>query len=152
MTNSRKALCASAILVLLTASCASEIGKPRSMDSDEVTHNLQRIAFTVPDGFEFAQGATHSEFSGQPAWSARFDAPDELGDGLTLSAANPSYPPLQPFACQTVPPGSWARVNFTCESEMLTTSVGAKSTTDPVTVLLTKDGQRSSLYIYCQGH
>ncbi|MBY4383361.1 MULTISPECIES: hypothetical protein [Nocardiaceae] len=151
MTNSWKLLCASAIIVLLP-SCASEIGKPRSMDSDEVTHNLQRITFTIPDGFAFAQGATHSEFSGQPAWSARFDAPNELGDGLTLSAANPSYPPLQPFACQTVPPGSWAGVNFTCESEMLTTSAEPKSTTDPVTVLLTRDGQRSSLYIYCPGH
>ncbi|TFI44622.1 hypothetical protein E4P29_07655 [Rhodococcus sp. 1R11] len=152
MTNSWKLLCASAILVLLASCASSEIGKPRSMDSDEVTHNLQRITFTIPDGFAFEQGATHSEFSGQPAWSARFDAPNELGNGLTPSAANPSYPPLRPFTCQSVPPGSWTSVNFTCESEMLSTSAEPKSTTDPVTVLLTRDGQRSSLYIYCQGH
>lgn len=152
MTDSWKLLCASAILVLLASCASSEIGKPRSMDSDEVTHNLQRITFTIPDGFAFAQGATHSEFSGQPAWSARFDAPNELGNGLTLSAANPSYPPLRPITCQSVPPGSWTSVNFTCESEMLSTSAEPKNTTDPVTVLLTRDGQRSSLYIYCQGH
>lgn len=142
-----------AFLVLLTASCGSfEPGKPIAMDDGETSDKLQRIAFTVPDGFEFAQGVTYAEFVGTPAWTVRFDAPKELGDGPTITAANPSYPPVQPMTCNAVPPGNWTSVGFTCEPEMLSTVRPHGGGPDAVSVMFTRGARESSLFIHYAGH
>ncbi|OZC62465.1 hypothetical protein CH306_05550 [Rhodococcus sp. 15-725-2-2b] len=140
-------------VVVLTASCSSfEPGERRSMDEEEVSRALRGIAFDVPSGFEFVQGFTHTEFVGQPAWRARFDAPNEAGDETAVSAANPSYPPLQPVACAAASTSNWTALGLTCEPEMLSTSRPDQQTADRVTVLLTRNTRQSSLFIYSQGH
>ncbi len=140
------------LLILITTSCGSfEPGKPISMDADAVTPELEKISFTVPDGFEFTQGIKYAEFVGQPAWSARFDAPKEL-DGPAITAANPSYPPLQPSACGTATKTSWTTLGFTCESEMLSTSRPPHGGADPVSVMFTRGARGSALFLYCEGH
>ncbi|OZF51252.1 hypothetical protein [Rhodococcus sp. 14-1411-2a] len=141
------------LVVVLTASCSSfEPGERRSMNEEEVSRGLQDIAFDVPSGFEFVQAFTHTEFVGQPAWRARFDAPSEAGDDTALSAANPSYPPLQPVTCAAASTSNWTALGLTCEPEMLSTSRPTRGTADPVTVLLTRNARQSSLFIYSQGH
>ncbi|OZC41421.1 hypothetical protein CH286_27420 [Rhodococcus sp. WWJCD1] len=150
MNSSWKA--ALALLVLLTTSCGSfEPGKPMSMDEDDASREVEKIAFAIPDGFQFTQGVMYSEFVGQPAWSARFDAPKEL-DGPAVTAANPSYPPLQPATCGTATKTSWTSLGFSCEAEMLSMSRPAQGSRDPVSVVFTRGARGSSLYIYCAGH
>lgn len=141
-----------ALLILLAASCGSfEPGRPMPMDGDDVSHEVEKISFTVPAGFEFTQGITYAEFVGQPAWSARFDAPTE-SDGLAITAANPSYPPFRPAACGTTTKTSWAALGFTCESEMLFTSRPPHGRADAVSVMFTRGAHGSSLYISSEGH
>ncbi len=141
------------MLILLTASCGSfEPGKPLAMDGDDVSYELEKVAFTIPDGFEFIQGVKYAEFVGQPAWAARFDGPNELGDGRAVAAANPSYPPLQPADCGTASKDSWTSLGSKCEPEMLFTSRLAGGSSDAFSVMLTTGAQESSLFIYCEGH
>ncbi|OZE02495.1 hypothetical protein CH249_11855 [Rhodococcus sp. 05-2255-3B1] len=153
MKNSGKTRLLLALVVIFTASCSSfESGERRSMDREEMSHGLQDIALKVPSGFEFVQAFTHAEFVGRPAWWARFDASSEWGDDVALSAANPSYPPLQPVTCTAASTSNWTALGMTCEPEMLSTSRPAQGTADPVTVLLTRNTRQSSLFIYSQGH
>ncbi|MDV8023585.1 hypothetical protein [Rhodococcus sp. IEGM 1330] len=153
MKTSWRALPTLVFLAIFTASCTSfEPGERRSTDREEVSNGLQDIAFDVPSGFEFVQAFTHSEFVGQPAWSARFDSSSEWGDDVALSAANPSYPPLQPVTCAAASTSNWTALGLTCEPEMRSTSRPTQGTADPVTVLLTRNARQSSLFIYSQGH
>ena len=152
MKNSWTTLPTLVVLAVLTASCTSfEPGERRSMDQEAVSKGLQDIAFDVPSDFELVQAFTHAEFVGQPAWSARFDAATKQDD-VALSAANPSYPPLQPVTCSAASTSTWTALGMTCEAEMLSTSRSPQATSDPVTVLLTRNSRQSSLFIYSQGH
>lgn len=138
--------------ILLTTSCgSSEPGKPLPMDEEDASHEMEKIAFAISDDFHFVQGVKYAEFVGQPAWSARFDSPNDL-DGRAVIAADPSYPPLQSATCGAVTTPSWTALGFRCEDQMLVTSRPARGSKDAVSVVFTSGARGSSLFIHSQGH
>lgn len=141
------------IVGIATASCGSfDPGERRAIDEEGITQVLHDVGFTVPDGFEFGQAYTYSEFVGEPARSARFDASLKYGDGRAVSSANPSYPPMHLIACEAVPPGDWASLGFICAPEILMTRYPQAGGTDSVTVLVTSDERSSHLFMRSVGH
>lgn len=140
-------------LSITMASCGSfDPGDRKAIDEEALTHVLQDVGFTVPDGFEFGQAYTYSEFVGEPARSARFDAPAGYGDGRAVSSANPSYPPMRPITCTGVPAGDWGSLGFTCVPPILMTRYPQSGGLDSVTVLLTQDERSSHLFLRSTGH
>lgn len=144
------------VLLLLSAaatSCSSvEVGERIDLDEDEISKDLHSDGFVVPEGFDFAQAHKSSEFVGKPARWARYDASADLGDGSAVATANPSYPPMQPISCSSVPPGSWVSLGFVCLPGTLSTQYPPAGGPDTVTVLLTEDAHGAHLFVYSSGH
>lgn len=141
------------ILGATVTACGSfEPGERRVLDQEEFSKALGDVGFTIPDGFEFGQAYTHDEFVGEAARSARFDAPPEYGDGSAVSAANPSYPPMQAITCTGVPPGDWVSLGFACTPEILMTRYPPSGGLGSVTVLVTHDERSSHLFFRSAGH
>ncbi|NLG56210.1 MAG: hypothetical protein GX542_11295 [Rhodococcus sp.] len=141
------------VLAMTVTSCSSfDPGERKALDEEGLARVLPSMGFKVPPGFEFGQAYTYSEFVGEPARSARFDAPPEYGDGRAVSAANPSFPPMQSTTCDAVPPGSWTSLGFTCAPEILMIRHPPSGGLGSVTVLLTSDDRGSHLFIETVGH
>ena len=138
--------------IALTACGTSEIGQPYELDADDVAAYSRRDGFTVPDGFTFAEAHTFSEFVGQAPWSARYDAPVDLGDGKAVTAANPTFPPMAAITCSAVPPGNWSSLGFDCGPGTLVTQYPPSREIDTVTALLTRDERGASSFLYSSGH
>lgn len=85
-------------------SCSSPaVGDRVDLDADDASNLAERDGVHIPDGFEFVEGQTHVEFVGNASWSARYIGPGIYADGVAVSAANPSFPPMQATDCTAAP-------------------------------------------------
>ncbi len=106
---------------------------------------------TIPDGFDFVEGRSHTEFSGQAAWSADFTGPATLGDGKAVAEANPSFPPLNPLSeCETAPT-SVTPASSPCVPGFVTTFPPAGGV-DAVTIRLVTRADAALLSVSSTGH
>lgn len=141
------------LVAAAAVSCgSSEVGKRSSLDEDAINKVLRDVGFTVPEGFAFGQAYQYSEFVGEPARSARFDGPPELGDGRAVAAANPTYPMMRPEQCDSETTGGQAALGYICAPGTLTTQYPPTGGLDTVTVFLNHDKRGSHLFIYSSGH
>lgn len=106
---------------------------------------------TIPDGFDFVGGRSHTEFVGKASWSADFTGPASLGDGKAVADANPSFPPLQALTeCDTAPT-SVTTAATPCVSGLVTTFPPAGGL-DTVTIRLTTRADDALLSVSSTGH
>ncbi|MBY6540327.1 hypothetical protein HQ325_16760 [Rhodococcus sp. BP-349] len=151
MTSISFRIASIAALAAVMASCHTpSIGEPITLDADEVATLAERDGVTIPDGFEFVEGRTHSEFSGQPAWSARYSGAPDAFDGEAVAEANPSFPPMRTAACDPTPTTSAG--NSTWCKPSLITELPPGGVTDTMTIELTHEGDGTKLVVSSQGH
>ncbi|WP_328812428.1 hypothetical protein [Rhodococcus sp. NBC_00297] len=153
MAQRRTSICILAMLSSALIACgAPEIGQQVELDAEDAAAYTQRDGFTVPDGFVFSRGHTSTEFVGRAPWSARFEASDEFSDGVAVTAANPSFPPMMETPCSALPPGGWTSLGLTCTLTVLSTQYPPSGKLDSVTAVLTGDERGASLFLYSAGH
>lgn len=151
MSSIRPRIASIAALAAVMASCSStSIGEPITLDADDVATLAERDGVTIPDGFEFAEGRTHSEFSGQAAWSARYTGPADAIDGAAVAAANPSIPPMRTVACDPTPTTTDSS-SKACKPS-LNTELPPSGLPDSITIELTLEGDGTELVVSSQGH
>lgn len=130
-------------------SCSSPaVGDRVDLDADDASNLAERDGVHIPDGFEFVDGQTHVEFVGKASWSARYIGPGIYADGVAVSAANPTFPPMQATDCTASPPISSSEP---C-SPGFATALAPAGGPDSVTIQLGSDGDETQLIVSSLGH
>ena len=147
-----------AITALAMTACDDGLGS-WSIDEEAARDALESRGVEIPSTFRFGQMYESQVFSGANSYLGRYDAPQSaFVDSLQVSAANSTFPPLQPIQCTdpAVTGQEWGILGFSCTEEMqLLVSVSPANNefpTDKVTLLLTSDGTRAHLFVNAEGH
>jgi hypothetical protein len=148
MSSSRVLLAVIALTGVAALSCSSPaVGDKIDLDADSASDLAERDGVHIPDGFEFVDGRTHVEFVGKAAWTARYTGPGIYADGVAVSAANPSFPPMQATDCSAAP----AISSEPCSPGFVTTLPPAGGA-DSVTIQLGHNRDETQLIVSGVGH
>ena len=143
---------------LVMTGCGDGLGT-HSIDEEAAHDALKSRGVEIPSTFRFGQMYESQVFSGANSYLGRYDGPQTaFANSVQLSAANSSFPPLQPIKCTdpAVSGVEWGILGFSCTEQMqLLVSMNPPNRefpTDKVTLLLTSDGSRAHLYVNAEGH
>lgn len=143
---------------LVMTGCDDGLGT-HSIDEEAAHDALKSRGVEIPSTFRFGQMYESRVFPGANSYLGRYDGPQTaFANSVQLSAANSSFPPLQPIKCTepVLDDVEWGILGFSCTEQMqlLVTVNPANSElpTDKVTMILTSDGSRAHLFVNAEGH
>lgn len=136
------------------ACSSSDEAKSVSVDGSEMEDALTDRGFTVPDSFTFTEGYEVKGFVGTASYGAKYEGAGPFDRAAAeIEEPNPKFPALQPLACADPVLTSPKLAGFSCTDQMSKTGYpGTDGGLDTVTVILTKDGSGTHLYVRAEGH
>ncbi|OZD03406.1 hypothetical protein CH275_16680 [Rhodococcus sp. 06-235-1A] len=124
----------------------------QKLNAQDARQALSDLAIDLPDGFDAQDFTRSSSFTGQPAYTGRFDAPQPAETAAReFQQLNPDVPMPQDVPCGAVPANTtWQSLGLNCSGSALFTEV-RKPNGNEISILLQPSDGGTQLFVAVSG-